>query len=565
MSTRNADEVAADGTIDLREFLATMARRKWLVLGVAMVVTALTALYSYSRTPIYTSKADVLVRPILTNPLESYQPERINLQTEMRIATSASVANVALGLLESPGTLEALMSNVSVTAPEDAQILEISYSAFDAREAQLRAQAFADAYLDFKADQAIASIAARTSALQTEIDKLDEEISGLNARIADDEYGTADRTDLVEERSAVESTRLALRNQLATVSTLSSDPGQVIQPARFPSSPSRPKHRLDLLLGALIGLITGMGLAYARERRQERSESTAWLEQILDAPVLGMIPRLPPGRRHSRRPVTVDEPKSHAAEAVRTLRTNLLAVAGRPPIKTLLVTSAWPGEGKTTVATNLSAAIAQLGRDVLLISADLRSPHVHSFFGLGNEQGLGQVLTGEVTLEDALRGSTVPHLRFLPSGPVAEIAEPVELLQSDKMLDVIARCAENDLVIIDGSPILAVADSLVIATMVDAVLFVASARNERRATIAQSRYLLRQVHANVVGGVLNRVDGWNRGRGGYGAPDSLRGMLSRISVSEPSRNGHSSVTPSELEEERSGLGDPQVPPVSAPR
>ena len=163
MSTRNADEVAADGTIDLREFLATIARRKWLVLGVAMVVTALTALYSYSRTPIYTSKADVLVRPILTNPLESYQPERINLQTEIRIATSAAVANVALGLLESQGTLETLMSNVSVTAPEDSQILEISYSAFGARQAQLTAQAFADAYLDFKADQAIESIAGRTT------------------------------------------------------------------------------------------------------------------------------------------------------------------------------------------------------------------------------------------------------------------------------------------------------------------------------------------------------------------------------------------------------------------
>lgn len=576
VSTRNADEVPAEGTIDLREFFATMVRRKWLVLGVAVVVMSQTALYSYSRTPVFTSKADVLVRPTLTNPLDSYQPDRTNLQTEMRIATSATVASVALDLLESPSTLETLMSNVSVTAPDDAQILEISYSALDARGAQLGAQAFADAYLDFKTDQAIGSISGRTSALQTEIDKLDEEINGLNAKIADLERGAVNRTNLIEERRAVETTRLALRNQLATVSTLSSDPGQVIQPAQLPLSPSHPKHRLDLLLGALIGLIIGMGLAWASERRRERIESTAWLEQILEAPVLGMIPRLPPGRRHSTRPVTVDEPKSQAAEALRTLRTNLLAVVGRPPIKSLLVTSAWPGEGKTTVAANLSAAIAQLGRDVVLISADLRSPHAHSFFGLGNEQGLGQVLTGEVTLEEALRETSIPHLRILPSGPVAEIAEPVELLQSDKMLDVIARCAENDLVIIDGSPILAVADSLVIATMVDAVLFVASSRNGRRATISQSRYLLRQVRANVVGGVLNGVDGWKRGRGGYGAPDSRRGAFFRTPVPEPSYNGHASVTPSELEEEsvtpseleeeRSGQRDPGVPPpVSTPR
>jgi capsular exopolysaccharide synthesis family protein len=206
------------------------------------------------------------------------------------------------------------------------------------------------------------------------------------------------------------------------------------------------------------------------------------------------------------------------------------------------------GEGKSTIAASIAAALAQLGRDVVLISADLRFPRVHAFFGLGNDRGLGQVLTGEATLEEALCESPVPRLRVLPSGPVGGIQEPVELIQSDEMLDVIARCAESDFVIIDGSPILTVADSLVLATMVDAVLFVVDAQSGRRGAIVQSRYQLRQVDARVVGGVLNGVDGWRAARGGFGSYDYRRGFLYRILVSEWRRGRHPAVGSSEVRE-----------------
>ena len=544
--SRHIDDLPPEGTIDLREFLDAIARRKRLVLGVAAIVTALAALYSYSRTPIYTSTAEVLIRPTLTNPLESIPLDRISVQTEIRIATSAAVADLARDQMDTQDSVKLLLEHVAVSAPQDAQVLRFSYSHPDAREAQRGAQAFADAYLAFKSEQAVESIARHTSTLQTEIDELDEEISAFNESISRTLEGSSEWEGLVDQRNAVETTRLALQNQFATISTLSIDAGQVIQPAEVPSSPSRPDHRLDLLLGILLGLLIGVGFALVSERLRDRIESQASLEQILEAPVLGVIPRMSAGQKRAARPVTLDEPKSLAAEAFRMLRTNLLAVSARPSVKTLLVTSAWMGEGKSTIAANIATALAQMGRDVVLVSADLRFPRVHAFFGLGNDQGLGQVLTGEVTLEEALCESPVPQLRVLPSGPVAGIAEPVELIQSDKMLDVIARCAESDFVIIDGSPILAVADSLVIATMVDAVLFVADAQSGRRAAIAQARYQLRQVDARVVGGVLNGVDGWKATRGGYGAYDYRRGLLYRILVSETNRGGRSDVGPSDV-------------------
>jgi capsular exopolysaccharide synthesis family protein len=175
-----------------------------------------------------------------------------------------------------------------------------------------------------------------------------------------------------------------------------------------------------------------------------------------------------------------------------------------PPIASLLITSTWVGEGKTTIASNLAAAMAQLGRDVVLVSSDLRTPDRGSFFGVENSTGLIQVLAGDISLEDALQ-EPFDHVAVLPSGATARVLEPVELLQSEAMSDVLERCAKLGFVIVDGAPVLTVADSLVLSTMVDGVLFVTNARHGRRDGIAQARYLLHQVDANLVGGVINRV------------------------------------------------------------
>jgi capsular exopolysaccharide synthesis family protein len=528
------DDASPEGSIDLRDFLQAVARRKRLVLLAVVIVTALAALYSYTRTPSYSATARVLVRPTLTNPLEPVRADDISMQTEMLIATSGDVAELAGQKLGGDESTASLLKHVDVTAPADTAILAFTFADRDARTAQAGAQAFADAYLEFKEAEATESIADRTTKLRSDVEDLDRQIEDLDDRIASVTEGSTEWVDLRDERGRLDAARIGFLNQLATIETLSTDAGRVIDDALLPTSPSHPDHRLDLILGILLGLIIGVGVALVSERLHDRIESQAALEQILEAPVLGVIPRIATGQKRGTRPVTMDAPKSIAAEAFRTLRTNLLAVSARPPVKTLLVTSAWMAEGKSTVAANLATAIAQLGRDVVLISADLRFPRVHTFFGLGNDQGLGQVLMGEVALEDAILESPIPQLRVLPSGPAAGIAEPVELIQSDKMLDVIARCAEADFVIIDGSPILTVADSLVLSTMVDAVLFVADAQSGRQAAIAQARYMLRQVDARVVGGVMN--GGWRTARGGYGAYDYRRGLLYRLLVAERRRS-----------------------------
>jgi capsular exopolysaccharide synthesis family protein len=519
-----------DVTVDLRELLSTVAARKRLIAVVTLVALALAGAYSFTRTPVYTARATVLVRPTLTNPLDPRAFERISMPTEMELVTSSAVAEVARGLMGSERPASELAGRVSVRAPAGTQILEISFSDPDPRVAQQGAQSFAQAYLRFKTEQAIATITQYSSGVQEEIANIDDEIARIDQEMDTVPRDSGEWNSLNDRRTQLETTRLALQNQLATLSTLSADPGEVIQPAELPLSPSSPDHPLNLTLGLLAGLMAGVVLAYAMERLGDRVRTPGALERCLDAPTLGLIPKTR-SLRGSARLATIDEPRGHAAEAYRTLRTNLLAVTRGLSHQALLFTSTEMGAGKTTTASNLAVALAQVGRSVVLISADLRYPRLHAYFGMANDYGLAQVLQGTVPLSEALIDSPVPKLKVLPSGPVTGIDEPVELLQSDRMRDVIERCREADFTLIDGPPILAMADSLVLAGLVDGIVLVVNARDASRADVLESRHRLEQVGGRILGGVLNRVEGW-RGRGGYGAYDYRGGFLYRLLLPE---------------------------------
>ena len=541
-SDRGPDDLHDEGTFDLRDVLATVRRRKWIVAAVTLCVAGLAALYSFTRVPVYTSQARVLVRPTLTSPFQGNPLQQLSLQTEMQLVISASVANVAKQQMDSPLDVQALLRHVSVTAPENTQILDISYSDPDPATAKKGAQAFADAYLEFKRRQAVGSITEYTTTLQLQIQSLNQEITTLNQRISRLPQGTPAWRDTLNRRDALTASRLALQTQFATLSTLSVDPGEIIQPGQLPASPSSPKHELDLALGVLLGLLFGVGFAAVHERVHDRILGRRELEQCLDAPVLGMIPKVPGLRSMSARLVTVERPRGGPAEAYRTLRTNFLAANGRPPVKTVLVTSAQAGEGKTTTAANLATALALLGKRVTLISADLRNPRVHRFFDIPNDAGLSQVLSGDIGLTEALHSTHIPHLQVLPSGPVTSVMEPVELLQSDRMSGVLAQCGGAEFILIDGPPVLAVADSLALAEMVDGVLVVVNARKGKRALVIQARYQLRQVGGRLLGGVLNGLDLSKMGLGDYSPYDYHRGFLHRLLVSGSESNSSKEPT-----------------------
>ncbi len=200
--------------------------------------------------------------------------------------------------------------------------------------------------------------------------------------------------------------------------------------------------------------------------------------------------------------ITLREPASAAAEAYRTLRTNILFSSLDHPLHTLLVTSTAPDEGRSVILANLAVTMAQAEQRVLLVDCDLRRPSLHTLFGLSNEHGLTSTMLEQGEGPLPLQASGVPGLSLLTSGPLPP--RPADLLGSRRMAALIERMrAEADIVLFDTPPVVAVSDAAVLAPRVDGVLLVLQAGRTRRDRAREARQQLEQVKAHLVGVVLN--------------------------------------------------------------
>lgn len=204
--------------------------------------------------------------------------------------------------------------------------------------------------------------------------------------------------------------------------------------------------------------------------------------------------------------ITLKEPRSAAAEAYRTLRTNLTFFAALDrPVETLVVTSAGPGEGKSAVLANLAVTMAQGERRTILVDADLRRPHLHEVFGVSNERGLTtMILETEAAADPPLLDVGVENLQLMPSGPLPP--NPADVLGSGKMEQVINSLKERaDIILFDAPPVVAVTDAAVLGTKVDGVLLVVSAGRTRRDQAERAKELLERVHVRILGAVLSEA------------------------------------------------------------
>lgn len=274
----------------------------------------------------------------------------------------------------------------------------------------------------------------------------------------------------------------------------------VIQPATSPSQFTTPNIKLNLVLGLLVGLAVGLAVAILRATLDNRIRSDADLRLVTDAPLLGGIAY---DSDATKKPLlTQSLPQSPRAEAFRQLRTNLqfANVSGRA--QTIMVTSSLPGEGKSTTATNLAIALAQAGKSVCLIDADLRRPMIGEYLGLDRSAGLTTALVGDADVKDLLQPWGSHELYVLTSGRIPP--NPSELLGSNEMKDLIAWL-ENafEAVVIDVPPLLPVTDAAVLSQHVGGVVLVAGSQKIRQQDLVKSMKALEMVGANLLGIVLN--------------------------------------------------------------
>ena len=507
----------SESQIDLREFLGVV-RRRWLSIALVTLLVVGTALALVSRRiPEYSSTARVEVRPLMAGgDLQTFYVDVLaNMDTEAQRVTSQGVVTLAgaqLGVVGEgeelgPDELETLTDDVSTAIPANTAYIDITCTKLEPAEAQSCADAFAGAYVDDREALAQRTADAARRGVEEQIDASEQRIEVLRdqmARLGPDDAAArtdlADRVDL-EER-AIDTARL----QLLGVPAASPNPAQVALPAPLPDEPSNKDYVTTGLLAGVVGLALGIGLAFVRERLDERLGHREGMEAAIGAPVLAVVPRVSSWRnRNEARLVTLDAPDTVTAEAYRTARTTLMYTSSREDIKVLLVTGPGEGDGKSTTTANLAAALAQIGKRVIVISADLRKPRLHRFLGLDSSVGLTEVLQHTATVREAISSTMLQHLKAMSSDTIAP--NPAELLSSETMDDVLATLRPvADFVLIDTPPSLVVADALELAPKVDGIIVVVDGSKTTRQAAIHLRHQLERVGGLIVGGILNNLD-----------------------------------------------------------
>jgi capsular exopolysaccharide synthesis family protein len=275
---------------------------------------------------------------------------------------------------------------------------------------------------------------------------------------------------------------------------------RVVQRAQLSTSPVSPKPVRNIGLGAALGLLVGLGVAFARNALDTSVKSVEQLERVAGVPNLGMIAYDPKVRK---RPLIVQEhPQAPRSEAFRQIRTSLQFIDVDRPNKTIVVTSSLPEEGKTTTLCNLAIAMAQAGNKLALVEADLRRPRAASYLGLEGAVGLTSVLAGQASLDDALQTWGDDLFSVLASGPVPP--NPSELLASDRMRKLLMELQETyDTILIDSPPLLPVTDAAAVAVHCDGALLITRHGATSRDQVQKAVGVLAGVNVRVLGTVFS--------------------------------------------------------------
>jgi succinoglycan biosynthesis transport protein ExoP len=514
--------------VELDQLLKLLWQRRREI-AVTFVVTMLVVVAGTALTrPTYIATATVRVVTARSGSAEwvnydvMYADRLMN--TYVQLVTSGPPAEEVRDRLG--GSLE-----VSAELVPDTELIRISAQSEDPARATELANALADGLVAYSQQQSpeegIAILERQTAQAEQELARLREELATLAERSPEgsDEVTAAQRA--VESQENIYLTLVELSEEArvrdATLATFVT----VVDHATAPDAPSGPRWPVNLAVGMLLGLGGGVGLGLLLHSLDPRIYSAAQAEALLSGSIVGAIPAAT-----ARQGVTLFAEGSAQRDALQRLGALLAARDQAAPLRSLLVTSAEPAAGKTTLVANLAAALARTHRRVVVVDGDLRQPALHSAFGLANTSGLSSALQGTGDSDVRLQAGPNPGVSILTAGPA--VTDPVELLSAPRLASLIRELAqEGTLVLIDGPALLTRADSALIAPHVDGALLVVARGRSRQADLAAAAQQLRQLGTPVVGVIINYSAGPRRALFHWPMSFSPRGRREAAQIFEP--------------------------------
>ncbi len=495
----------------LADYLAILNRRKWVIVQTTLIVAVVAYFMSVRQDAVHQAGADVLLsRQNISNAItgvtspDVYTASDRYAETQAGLARAPEVAERAVATARVDRSAGELLASSDVRPKSNADLLRFTVEDGDPRVATALANAYAEAFTTYKADLDTGQLATARQDIQQRLTEL--------------RRGGQAGTDLYDEL-------LNSAQQLRTMELLQTR-NLVVKPATG-ATQIAPTPMRNALLGAFLGLLLGLGIAFLWEALDKRVRTEEEIERRLGLSLLSRLPEPARKLQNQGRLAMIDAPSDVYAEAVRRLRTNLEFANVDHGARTIMITSAVEREGKSTTIANLAVAVARSGGNVALVDLDLRQPTIASYFSAEARPGITDVALGRAELDDALvsvrlpvplsaspsgnGGGALGRLRVLGAGPLP--ANPGEFVGTQTLARVLEQLrSDHDLVLIDAPPVLAVGDAMTLSSRVDGILVVTRLGTVDRRMLAE---LSRELDASPAGKLGFVVTGVELA-GGYG-------------------------------------------------
>jgi tyrosine-protein kinase len=496
---------------EVKHYAAVLGRWAWLLAASTLIAATISYVASSRMPRTYSATTTLMVG----QALQAANPQAGDFQTSERLAQTYAqlvrrqpVLEAAIQALQLNVPWQALAGQISATALPNTQLVQITVLDSDPRRAVAIADEVTHQLIRQSPTPQEKEGQQRRQFLDDQLQSVQSRITGAEAQIKSLEDRLALQTsarDILDVQNQITALQQQIASWQASYTSLlrnqdSTNNLSIVDPAVSSGVPISPNVPLNVAAAAAVGLLLGLLAVVVIEFVDDTIKNKDDVERILKLPFLGGVPRLSRGDVLGAQDI-----HSLVSESYRVLRTQLCFASPSGPATLLLVTSAAPGEGKTTTACNLAVSLAQAGRRVIVCDTDFRRPSVHKAFGVANDAGLSTLLNDRsLPIDWALLNGPLPNLKILPSGPMP--LSPADLLGSPRMRERVLELEQAaDVVILDSPALLAVVDAAIVASLVGGALLVVDAGRTRADVVRRIQPILERAGVSVLGVVLNRA------------------------------------------------------------